>query len=86
MEAEALELNGVQIRDAAIEVGPGIGARVVTVDASIVAVEELAIGVECGGVVIDVRSHPAAPVLISVQLTPLLIDRRTLFVPAAPDA
>src|SRR5438270_7905313 len=56
METDALELNGVQKRAAAIELGPGIGERVVTVDASIVAVEELAIRVECGGVVIGVRS------------------------------
>src|SRR5262245_57829393 len=41
MEPNALKLNGVQKRDAAVQLCPGVRGWVVTIDASVVPVEEL---------------------------------------------
>src|SRR5262245_46033735 len=59
MEPNALKLNGVQERGAAIQLRPAVRGRVVTEDATVVAVEEFAACIECGGVMINVRSHSA---------------------------
>src|SRR5262249_44854766 len=59
MEADALELNRVQRRGTAIELRPGIRGGVIAVDTAVIAVEELAVCVKRGCVVIDVRSHSA---------------------------
>ncbi|PYI75607.1 MAG: hypothetical protein DMF01_07145 [Verrucomicrobia bacterium] len=55
VQADALELDRVQV---AVEIGPGGDGRIIqAIDAAIVAIEQLAVGIEIDPVMIDVGLH-----------------------------
>ena len=55
VQADALELDRVQV---AVEIGPGRDGRISqAIDAAIVAIEQLAVGIEINPVMISVRLH-----------------------------